>query len=297
MAAEDAALNFDETGQGKGSGGEYAPLVQPAPLANIGGLYLVVPAGVEGWPLSLIEKFTVDGWLEAIKRVQPRVSWLAPAAIRALWDADVPAGNLASLVGLRTGSAALSPELQDAFETKYGLAILLAYGATEFCGVVVLWTLEDHARYAKVKRGSTGRPRPGVTLRVKDPESGAPLCAGEIGILELKVDRLGEDWISTTDLASIDGDGFLFLHGRADDAINRGGFKIMPAPVIEALCRHPAIADASVVGIGDVRLGEIPVAAIELADGFHVDEHEIKEFLRGCLLAYQIPARFMVVDS
>ena len=295
MASEDAAANFPETGHGDGPDGQAAPLVQPAPLANIGGLYLVVPAGVSGWPLALIEKFSVSGWLDTVKRVRPKVSWLAPAAIKALWDANVRADDLGSLVGLRTGSAPLNPQLQDDFEAKYGLAILLAYGATEFCGVIVLWTLEDHASFAQSKRGSTGRARPGVELRVRGAEDSRILGPGEIGILEIRVARLDSDWIVTTDLASIDEDGFLFLHGRADDAINRGGFKVMPAPIAEAICQHPQVCDAVVVGITDERLGQIPVAAVVLADDAELAERELKDFLRASLLSYQIPAKFAFV--
>ncbi|WP_162986885.1 class I adenylate-forming enzyme family protein [Sphingomonas paeninsulae] len=295
LTAEDAAINFRETGLGMGKDGQASPLVQPAPLANIGGLYAVVTAGIQGWPLALLDKFGVDQWLSAVKRVEPQVSWLAPAAISAIWDAGVSAGDLGSLVGLRTGSAALSPRLQDAFEDKYGLSILLAYGATEFCGVVVLWTLADHAIYAKSKRGSAGRARPGVKLRVRDAESGAALNAGEVGILDLRVDRIGGDWIATTDLASIDSDGFLFLHGRADDAINRGGFKIMPVPVIDAISKHSAVLEATVVGMKDDRLGEVPVAVLALRDGYNLEDGEMKTFLRDQLLAYQIPVEFRIV--
>ena len=294
MAAEDAINNFRQTGQAM-RGDAPAPLVQPAPLFNIGGLYPVVPAALEGWPLVLLEKFSVEGWLSKVSRHRPLVSWLAPASIKSVWDADVPPGALSSLVGLRTGSAALNPDLQREFEAKYGLAILPAYGATEFCGVVVLWTLEDHAAFAETKRGSTGRARPGVAMRVRDSESAQPMGPGEMGILELKIDRIGTDWIRTTDLASIDEDGFLFLHGRADDAINRGGFKIMPKSVVDVLRRHPAISDAAVVGIKDARLGEVPVAAIELRDREVFDETEIRTFLRGYLPSYQIPAKFRVV--
>jgi acyl-CoA synthetase (AMP-forming)/AMP-acid ligase II len=198
---------------------------------------------------------------------------------------------------LRTGSAALSAELQRDFERKYGLSILVTYGATEFCGVIVMWTLEDHRLYGETKRGSAGRPRPGVSLRIRDAQDDRELPAGQVGQLEILVSRVDSDWIQTTDLASIDEDGFLFLHGRADDAINRGGFKVMPEPVAEALRRHPAVADAAVVGVEDRRLGEVPVAAIELREGRTLDADELKLFLRDTLLAYQIPARFLCVDA
>lgn len=296
MTCEDAALNFQETGLGFG-GSAPAPLVQPAPLANIGGLYAAVPAGLKGWPLALLEKFKVDAWLRAVKRVRPQVSWLAPAAIKAVWDADVPPEDLSSLIGLRTGSAALNPELQDAFEGRYGLSILLAYGATEFCGVIAIWTLADHEVFAKPKRGSAGRARPGVDLRVRDVETGDLLPPGGIGILEMQVDRISPDWIVSTDLASIDADGFLFLHGRSDDAINRGGFKILPNTVTDAICKHPDVSDAAVVGVADDRLGAIPVAAVALREGRALQASALKDFLRDHLVAYQIPAQIRILDQ
>ena len=82
--------------------------------------------------------------------------------------------------------------------------------------------------YGKTKRGSVGRSRPDVTLRIVDQESGKELPAGEVGVLHLKSDRFSPDWIRTTDLASVDADGFLYIHGRSDEAIIRGGFKVLP---------------------------------------------------------------------
>jgi acyl-coenzyme A synthetase/AMP-(fatty) acid ligase len=112
------------------------------------------------------------------------------------------------------------------------------------------------------------------------------------------VARIGTDWIRTTDLASLDSDGFLFLHGRADAAINRGGFKIVPEDVAAVLKTHPAVADAAVVGVPDRRLGEIPVAAVELRAGASAQTEEtLKDFARSKLLAYQVPVKVRIVAA
>ena len=95
-------------------------------------------------------------------------------------------------------------------------------------------------------------------LRIVDPETGAELPRGEHGLLEAKVAPLGPDWIRTTDIASVDTDGFVTLHGRADGAINRGGFKILPETVRRVLISHPAVRDACVVAVPDRRLGQVP---------------------------------------
>ena len=88
------------------------------------------------------------------------------------------------------------------------------------------------------------------------------------GLLEVKPAQLGPsaDWIRTTDLARIDADGFLWILGRADQAIIRGGFKVMPDDVRIALENHPAVPGAAVVGRPDDRLGETPVAMVELRE-------------------------------
>ncbi len=110
-------------------------------------------------------------------------------------------------------------------------------------------------------------PSLGAQLRVVD-EDGTPLATDEAGLLEVKPGQLGPgaDWMRTTDMARIDADGFLWILGRADQAIIRGGFKVMPDDVRTALESHPAVAGAAVVGRADERLGETPVAMVELRD-------------------------------
>lgn len=99
----------------------------------------------------------------------------------------------------------------------------------------------------------------------------------------------------TTDLGRLDHDGFLWITGRADGAINRGGFKVLPETVESVLLRHPAVRAAGVVGVPDPRLGQVPVAGVEV--GTPVTEEELREWLRERLLTYQVPARVVIVDS
>ena len=127
-----------------------------------------------------------------------------------------------------------------------------------------------YRRFGESKRDSVGRPLPDTHVRVVDPDTGAELPAGEHGLLEAKVAPISPDWIRTTDIASIDTDGFVTLHGRADGAINRGGFKILPEIVRRVLISHPAVRDACVVGVPDRRLGQVPFAAIETIPGMPV---------------------------
>ena len=146
------------------------------------------------------------------------------------------------------------------------MPVLISYAATEFGGGVAGWNLADHEAYWKEKRGSVGRAHAGCELRVVDQETGEPLGVDEEGLLEVKAGQIdgGAAWTHTTDLARIDADGFLWILGRADQAIIRGGFKVLPDTVRGALESDPRVLGAAVVGRDDERLGSVPVAAVEL---------------------------------
>ena len=125
-------------------------------------------------------------------------------------------------------------------------------------------------------------------------ESGHPLPFGEVGILEAKVDRIGSEWLRTTDLAMMDSEGFVFIKGRADDTINRGGFKVQPEKVEAVLRRHKSVSEVAVVGQRDDRLGQIPVAVIELKEGLSPPSSaELEDLARQVLRPQEVPARFL----
>jgi long-chain acyl-CoA synthetase len=275
------------------------PAVLATPLVHIGGMYAAVAAVASARPTVILEKFSVAEIRRVLTAYRPKVIALPPTAIRMILDADVPQAELACLRAIRTGSAPLDPAMQEDFESKYGVPLLDAYGATEFAGAVAGWTLKDHTAYSKAKRGSVGRAQPGCQLRVVAADSGEPVASGTIGLLEVKTSQsAGGDWMRTTDLAELDTDGFLFIRGRADDAIVRGGFKVLPRDVEAIFRRHPSVKDASVVGLPDQRLGAIPVVAIELHDGCApVSADELVAFARKDLVSYQVPVHAMLVKA
>jgi long-chain acyl-CoA synthetase len=276
---------------------QQAPSVVFHPLGNVAGVTFVIPFLVDGHPLALLERFNLTSWLDAVRRHRPARASLPPPVLRTLLDENIPKEDLASFASIGVGAAALDPELQEQFEQRYGIPLLAGYGATEFCGVVANWTPDLHRQFSKIKRGSVGRPRPDVSLRIVDA-GGSELPPGSVGVLEARVQRVSAEWIRTTDLASLDADGFLYLHGRADSAINRGGFKVLPDEVAHVLRRHAKVADAAVIGLADARLGQVPVAAVEpreVADA--PTEAELEAYARNKLIAYQVPVRFFVLDA
>lgn len=282
--------------------GEVAAADAPPELAywQFGGIGVCqLLAGVyNGRRIVMLERFSVDAYVGAVREHRITRSGVQPAVIRMLLDADVAKEDLASLDFLISASGPLDPETRDEFEAKYDIPIVLAYGATEFAGSLCAWTPELQREFGSAKRHSVGRALPDTRLRIVDPDTGAELHTGEQGLLEAKVAPIGPDWIRTTDLASIDADGFVTLHGRADGAINRGGFKILPETIRRVLISHPAVRDACVVGVPDVRLGEVPFAAIEVTPGLPAPtDDELAELVRGALPVYNVPVAFAVVDE
>lgn len=277
------------------------PTVMFAPLMHVSGMFGALLSIYEGRPIVLLEKFSVEQWVAAVKHHRVRFSSLPPTPMRMVLEAGVPREDLASLIAVRAGTAPLPPQTQRCFEETYGIPVLVQYGATEWMGGLAGWTLEDHRKHIATKLGSVGRARGDVLLRVVDADSGRELPVGEVGVLEvLPRQRLGADvlWTRTSDLASLDTDGFLYIRGRVDDTIIRGGFKVDTAAVAAVLMQHPAVKEAAVVGLQDERLGQIPVAAVELREAVAAPtEEDLRTHAQQHLSPYQIPVYFKLVAA
>jgi acyl-CoA synthetase (AMP-forming)/AMP-acid ligase II len=284
--------------QMSGEAAARTPLIVVLPLANISGVYATVPAGLTGHPIALLEKFQVDRWLELVRRLRPATADVPPAALAMLLKSGIRREDLASVRVIRTGAAPLDPEVHRVYAEDFGIPINLSYGASEFCGVITTWTMEDLAQYEKTKRGSCGRALPGVSLRVVDRDSGDILGPDCVGLLQARAERVGPHWIRTTDLVRVDADGFMWFEGRADATIFRGGFKIAPETVADVLRNHPGVRDAAVTGVPDERLGEVPVAAVEALDSDNPPSAaELEAHARRHLAAFQVPVRFIFMDE
>lgn len=268
------------------------------PIVHIGGLWALLQSLVAARPFVMLERFTVTGWHAAVCEHRPVLAGLPPAAIRAVLDSDIPAQDLSSVRAINAGTSPVDPELVDAFYERFGIPILIVYGATEFSGAVAGWTVTDFRARWEDKKGSVGRPFPDVRLQVID-DDGVAVPAGETGRLQVAAPQAGAHnrWVTTSDLAHLDADGYLYIDGRADDVILRGGFKIAPETVATALRGHEAVADAGVAGLPDRRLGQIPIAAVELRTGASATPEELRSHCRAMLTPYEVPAEIYVVDE
>jgi acyl-CoA synthetase (AMP-forming)/AMP-acid ligase II len=267
-----------------------------SPLVHLGGLFRVVQCTLDGRSFVLLPRFEVNAWADAVRRYHPKTASLVPTALRMVLDSDLTRDDLASLLSVISGTAPLDPADAEAFTERFGVPVLTSYAATEFGGGVAGWNLADYKQFAATKRGSVGRAHAGCGLRVVDPD-GAELEADAVGLLEVRPAQFGPgaDWVRTTDLARIDADGFLWILGRADQTIIRGGFKVQPETVRAVLEQHPAVRGAVVFGVADQRLGEVPVAVVESRGD--IDAAELLAFASERLARYEIPTEIVIVEE
>jgi long-chain acyl-CoA synthetase len=268
-------------------------MINVLPLFSIGGARAIAATLFSGRPIALMDRMDVVEWAGLIRDHRPRRAGAPPAVLRMVLDAKIPPEWLASVKLIYTASAPLSMELADEFEAVYGIPIIQGYGATEFLGAVTGWPGDSFEKWGPMKRGSVGRAIPGVELRVVDNAMGTVLGPNEVGNLEVdspyRVKGVPAGWVPTNDLARIDEDGFVWILGRGDDVIIRGGFKVHLLEVEAALLEHPLVLDACVVGLPDERLGEVPAALVITDASDRPDEAELIAAVRRRLAPYMVP--------
>jgi len=274
------------------------PFLMAFPFGNIAGLSMLIGSFLQGQPIMLLDRFSLDVWRDYVVHYRPASVGLPSAAIPMILNAKLPAEDLASVKYVTTGAAPLDVELQKAFQDTYDARILLVYGATEFGGPVTAMTPVLDAEWGDAKLGSSGRALPGVELRVRDEETGEVVPAGEVGLLDVISPRIGPDWIQTSDLVRIDADGFLYCIGRADGAIMRGGFKVLPETLEQVLRLHPAVAFAGVVGIDDRVLHQVPGAVIQFKGEVGTPSvEELERHVRTHLPSPYVPKQWHFVEA
>ncbi|MFZ1428713.1 MAG: malonyl-CoA synthase [Geminicoccaceae bacterium] len=206
-----------------------------------------------------------------------------------------------------SGSAPLSAETHKEFKECTGYAILERYGMTE--------TNMNTSNPYEGERipGSVGKPLPGVELRITDPETGAVLPQGEIGMIEVrgpnvfkgywrmpektKAELRDDGFFITGDLGHIDPQGYVYISGRGKDLIISGGFNVYPAEVEGAVEALPGVAECAVIGVPHADFGEGVVAVVTPKPGAALDEKQMVTELAGELAKYKLPKRIYFTDS
>jgi acyl-coenzyme A synthetase/AMP-(fatty) acid ligase len=276
-------------------------------LALNAGIYNVLFGLRAGAAIVIMDGFSAPGFAEVVREFGIRSTVLPPAAITML-AADDSVTDLGPLRYVRSITAPLAPLQARRFTDKFGVTVLNGYGQAEI-GEVIGWTAAD-AREHPGKVGAAGRPHPGVAIKVVSDTGEVVADADVAGRLLVKPPRMAagyatggeladrvdaEGFLDTGDLARVDAEGFVWIEGRGGDVINRGGNKVFPDHVADALRLVPGVIDAGVVGVPDERLGAVPIAFV-VTDRAVTDD-ELRATCREHLAPYKVPVAFHRVDE
>ena len=285
---------------------ERPPNLIANPLSHTAGVVRLLFALYVGRAVVLLRKFDAVTAKAALDRHGIDNLTINPTMMRMLLEGLPPGSDLGEVKYVSSGTAPLPTPLRAAFEERFGVPVLQAYGQTEAFGGVAIESTKD-VLAGRRRPGSVGRALPGVEIRiVEDGGSDAvPGADGEIWVRTPSSTRgyLGDPaavspidadgWLRTGDLGHLDGDGYLYVTGRIKNLIICGGFNIVPEELEAALAEDPGVRDAAVVGIADERLGEVPIAVVEGAG----DAEGILERVAERLAPYKRPRRVLVVDE
>ncbi|MET7841394.1 class I adenylate-forming enzyme family protein [Streptomyces sp. NPDC005356] len=267
-----------------------------APFHHMSGLGNMSVALAAGALITGLPGFSVDGWRLLRERGITHTS-MVPAMLEMLLAAGE--AHHESLRVLQYGGAPILPAtLRRVYQSMPGVRMLNMFGQTEGSPVSVL-TPEEH-REAVAGRtellGSVGKAAPGIELDIR---AAGPDGAGEVYARGDHLFAVDDDgWLATGDLGHIASDGYLYLAGRKNDMIIRGGENVHPLEVETVLVSHPDVAEAAVIGVPDARLGQTVVAFVVPAHpGAAPDPEKLRTHTREQLSGYKVPVRWHTVDA
>jgi acyl-CoA synthetase (AMP-forming)/AMP-acid ligase II len=292
-----------------GSAAERDAALVSVPPYHVAGVGTVLTNIFAGRRLLYLPNFSPSAWLELVRAEETTFAMVVPTMLARI--VDELGGDPADLPSLRTlaygGSRMPQPVLERALEAFPGVDFVNAYGLTETSSTIAVLGPDDHrTAFAsddpalRARLASAGRLIPGVEGQIRDVyDEVAPV--GQVGELWVRGDQVSgeyaglgsvldaQGWFPTRDRAWFDDEGYLFITGRSDDVIIRGGENIAPAEIEDILLGHPGVAEAAVVGVADVEWGERLVAVVVPAAGQQPDGEELRAWVRSRLRSSKTP--------
>ena len=259
-------------------------------------------------------RFDPERTVAIMRETGVSVGLFPPTALRALQRSGALTKQTMADLRLRsliTGAEAVEPELAAWARNDLGLSINNAFGQTEANALI------GHAHVlGDLDPGCLGRPYPGHEVAILDPEQ-RPVPAGTLGEIAVRADdavcmlgywnapeataaKFRNGWLVTGDFGRFDASGNLHFHGRADDLIKSGGYRIGPGEIEATLYAHPAVADCAVVGVPDPVRGQEIVAYVVLAPGHGADPEltiDLQARVRRQVGAHAYPRRVEYVAA
>ncbi len=298
-----------------GSATEEEGALVTVPPYHIAGLANLLSNLYAGRRITYLDPFDPATWLATVRDEGTTQAMVVPTMLaRIVTYLD---GRDACVPTLRTlsygGSRMPLPVLEEALARFGDTGFVNAYGLTETSSTIALLGPDDHRAAlraddstARARLTSVGRLVPGVEVEVRDAH-GSVLPLGEPGLVLLRGEQISgeyegesaldaEGWFPTKDWGWVDRDGYLFIEGRADDTIIRGGENISPAEIEDVLVRHPAVTDAAVVGVPDDEWGQ-RIAAVLCVEGPPPATEELQAWIRGRLRSSKTPDIIQFTDE
>jgi long-chain acyl-CoA synthetase len=295
-----------------GSADEAEASLVSVPPYHVAGMAAILSCVYAGRRIVQLPSFGAEAWIETARRERVSHAFVVPTMLARIVERLEAEGRV-DLPWLRSLSYGGGKMPQAVIERAMALlpetGFTNAYGLTETSSTLTLLTPEDHrealasADPARRRRlVSVGRPLPGLELEIRDADS-KPLGPGERGEICVRGEQVSGEYLGrasrldpdgffpTRDGGFVDGEGYLFVDGRIDDVIVRGGENLSPGEIEEVLLAHPAVADCAVVGVPDTQWGEAVAAAVVLAPERAVDAAELRDWVRKRLRSSRTPER------
>ena len=285
--------------------------LNPMPLFHVHGLMAAVLASLSaGGALFALPGFDALRFFAQLRQADPSWYSAVPSMHQAiLGRAPRNRETIAQsrLRFIRSSSAPLPPQVLAELEETFGVPVIEAYAMTEAAHQMTSNPLPPGRR----KPGSVGRAA-GPEVAIMDEQAPRLLGAGQAGEVVIRganvtpgyegnpqanAQAFADSWFRTGDLGLMDAEGYLSIQGRLKERINRGGEKISPREVDEALLDHPAIRQAASFAMPHPTLGEEVAAAVVLREGTRADEREIRRFASTRLAAFKTPRRVLILEE
>lgn len=291
-----------------GSADETDAVLVSVPPYHIAGVANLLSNLFAGRRLVYLRAFDPAVWLDTVRSEAVTHAMVVPTMLARVVDvlhgaaADTPTLRSMSYGGAKVSERVLVTALH-AFPTT---GFVNAYGLTETASTVAVLGPEDHRNalssddpLVQRRLSSAGQVLPMIEIEIRD-DYGAVVPAGDIGFIYLRGDQIAgeyatgsvldaDGWFFTRDRGFVDDEGYLFIEGRSDDTIIRGGENIAPAEIEGVLLAHKAVAEACVIGIPDDEWGQRIVAAVVLENGASVSEHDLRAYVRASLRGSKTP--------
>jgi fatty-acyl-CoA synthase len=294
---------------------DQAAIVSVPPY-HIAGVSSVLSTTYSGRRVVHLEQFEPQVWVDAVRSEGVTHAMVVPTMLGRILDViEGDGGGLPTLRALSYGGGPMPVAvIERAMALLPDIGFVNAYGLTETSSTIALLGPDDHrAAFAsddprvRARLGSVGQPLPTIEVSIRGP-LGDEVATGEQGEIWVRGEQVsgeylkqgaagGNDadgWFNTRDAGVLDEGGYLFVHGRLDDVIVRGGENLSPGEIENVLLEVDGVVEAAVVGIPDTEWGEKVVAAVVLEDGATVSEASLRDHVRAKLRSTKTPEHIEV---